>query len=107
MLKRLRHAEKLRLALVTLVLVGFALAGLMSVSPDLHQLLHHDANNDEHECLVTVLHHGGCEGALPAPLLTTVNTLILSSAVPTLHPQWVEPLFLTNCVLEHAPPVMG
>jgi hypothetical protein len=107
MLKCLRHAEKSRLALVTLVLAGMLLAVLMSASPDLHRRLHHDADDQQHECLVTVLHAGGCDAAAPAPVLAAVHQVILFTAAPILHAQWVEPLFLSNCVLEHAPPVMG
>ncbi len=107
MLKTLRHTKKLKSALAAMLLAGFALALLMSASPELHRLLHHDANDDAHECLVTTLNHDGCDSDVPAPLLTKVHDIVFFSAVPVLHSQWVEPLFLMNCVLEHAPPVTG
>ena len=107
MCQRIRNAGILRSAVAGLVLGGFVLALFMSVSPELHKSLHHNAEDVRHECLVTVLHAGGCDSAVPAPVLSAVHEVVLFTASPILHAQWVEPLFLSQCVLEHAPPVMG
>ncbi|MGZ5530111.1 MAG: hypothetical protein ACXWJB_15655 [Limisphaerales bacterium] len=44
-------------------------SALMAVSPSLHQLLHQDANQASHECVVTLMQKQQVCGEAPAPLL--------------------------------------
>lgn len=81
-------------------------AGWMAVSPELHEHLHHDANDAGHECLVTILSSGGVDHAVDVPVvLVPLETAV--TQVSPMHPQWVRPQFLNGSVLEHAPPVMA
>ena len=48
----------------------------LTVSPDLHRLLHHDSQSLNHECFVTQLSKG-----------SAVSSYV---AVPTLAPPWIE-----------------
>lgn len=86
-----------------LVAACVVLAVGLSVSPDLHEKLHHDAGHAHHECLVTMIASGGMDHVTPAPV--AVSTITSSDAVVRhWHPVWVRPLFLDGSVLEHAPP---
>jgi hypothetical protein len=87
-----------------LALAGFVLALMMSASPELHKSLHHDAEEAQHECLVTLLDSGGCEGA----------PVVGFAVQPLPEPQpflpgpdgiAAESFFLACSVFEHAPPV--
>ena len=106
MLRFLRHAKLLKLALLSLVLAGFALATAMAVSPDLHRQWHADADHEDHECLVTALLSGGVDHApvvamtLQPPVLTPVCG-VERSAVPA------RSFFLECSIFEHGPPVVS
>ena len=39
----------------------------MTGSPALHHGAHHDSDSQEHECVVTLFAHGGCDGVPDAP----------------------------------------
>ena len=81
-------------------------AGLMAVSPELHEHLHHDAGHADHVCLATMIASGGCESVMITPLLTQ-TCVAWTDSVHMLHAQWVRPLFLDGGVLEHGPPAMA
>jgi hypothetical protein len=48
----------------------------LTVSPELHQLLHQDSQNLNHECFVTQL--------------SKASSVLSNVAVPTLAPPWIE-----------------
>ena len=106
MLRFLRHAKHLKLALFSLVLAGFALATVMAASPELHRAWHADADHEDHECLVTALLSGGVDHApvvamtLQPPVLTPVCG-VERSAVPA------RSFFLECSIFEHGPPVVS
>ncbi|MBI5387216.1 MAG: hypothetical protein HZA90_21320 [Verrucomicrobia bacterium] len=54
--RRLRSAS--RLAAVALMLALWFTTVLLSASPRLHELLHHDSHSPNHECVVTLLGKG-------------------------------------------------
>jgi hypothetical protein len=105
MLKSLRHAGVLRLALVGAVLAGFLMALALATSSALHERIHHDADQPEHQCLATAIGCGGCVDAPTAPTLTAF-VAVLSEIAPKDRSRVVESPFLSCGVLEHAPPVI-
>src|SRR3954463_4789363 len=93
-----------RLALLAVVELGFCLALMASVSPELHKHLHHDADESGHECLITTLISGGVDGA-PAviivlqPPVPPPTLLIESPGIASYS------FFLECSVFEHGPPI--
>ena len=91
--------------IVSVVLVHFLAVLAMAASPGLHDLAHHDADQSAHHCAVTDMLSGGAGDGVPAQPFTVAAILphqFLS--VAEFDPLWIAALFLTGCVLEHAPP---
>jgi hypothetical protein len=86
------------------VSVAFLWALALSVSPQLHQRFHPDANRVEHSCAVTMIASGNYDHASHSPLVTLALSVIQFSKIPALTPQWVESPFLGAHIFEHAPP---
>jgi hypothetical protein len=76
----------------------------LSVSPQLHERIHPDANRTDHSCAVTLIASGNCNHSPSAPLVSVPTLVDQFSPTSALTPQWVEPLFLVASVFEHAPP---
>jgi hypothetical protein len=55
-------------------------SALIAVSPSLHQLLHQDANQSSHECIVTLMQKQQVCGNAPAPLFIGFASVISFSA---------------------------
>jgi hypothetical protein len=75
----------------------------LSVSPQLHERVHPDANRVEHTCAATLIASGNYNHA-PSALLITAPVPVDEFKVPELTPLWLGPLFLIAAVFEHAPP---
>jgi hypothetical protein len=105
MLAAIRHARVSRLAVVLTTLAGFVFALVLVASPELHERLHHDCDDEQghHECLATVLHAGGCDVVTPPPTLAAFVSTLLEVDEPD-HSIAVPSPFLTSRILEHAPP---
>jgi hypothetical protein len=89
------------------VLLGFILALLLSASPSLHELAHGDHDAGEHQCLVATLQGGSCNDVeLGVPTIAVFLASILVF-VPVCNSAWVDSVFLTGCVFEHAPPFVS
>jgi hypothetical protein len=69
MLKERTWRCGLRAILSTLLIAAVLFSALLAVSPSLHQILHKDANQATHECVVTMLQKQQVCGDAPAPLL--------------------------------------
>jgi hypothetical protein len=75
----------------------------LSVSPQLHERIHRDANRIEHTCAVTFVTSGTYEHSAPPPVLPQpIATTV--SRVAVLNPTWILSAFLSASVFEHAPP---
>jgi hypothetical protein len=89
--------------LVCTLLVHLVLAMGMAANHELHEWVHGDAGHDDHECVVQLLLHGGCDNAAaeqPALFLSH----LLHESVPQAPVADVPSVFLTGGILEHAPP---
>jgi len=106
MRKIIQRPGRLRSFIASTVAACVLVAGWMAVSPELHEHLHHDANDAGHECLVTILSSGGVDHAVDVPVVLVPLENAVARVRP-MHPQWVRPQFLNGSVLEHAPPLMA
>lgn len=88
----------------TLAFAAFTWTLVLSVSPQLHQQVHHDANRVEHTCAVTFVTSGTFDHAT-APLQATLppEPRQLSERAALASPS-VESPFLLASIFEHAPP---
>jgi hypothetical protein len=76
----------------------------LSVSPQLHQHVHADANSVEHSCAATLIASGNYNHAAPPVLVTGPDPAVLFSKILVLTSQWVDSPFLRASIFEHAPP---
>ena len=86
------------------VSVAFLWALALSVSPQLHQRFHQDANRLEHSCAVTMIASGSYNHVAHVPLVTAPVQAPQFSKTSALTPCWVQSPFLGACIFEHAPP---
>jgi len=101
-----RSSKNGRTFIATCVFAAFAWALALSVSPQLHQRVHADANRVEHSCAVTAITSGSYEHA-PYPLLASaLQATVEFSKTPVLNSVWVRPLLLCAHVFAHAPPTV-
>ena len=84
--------------------LAFAWTLVLSVSPQLHQRIHSDANKVEHSCAVTFIAAGSYEHFAVPPATGAPAQADQSSNVPALTSRCVQSAFLTASIFEHAPP---
>jgi hypothetical protein len=75
----------------------------LSASPQLHQRIHSNANQNDHVCAVTIVTTGKVHHAPPAAI-SVPAPLVDLAPIAQLSPARVQPLFLIAAVFEHAPP---
>lgn len=93
-----------RMFIATCVFAAFIWALALSVSPQLHQRVHADANRGEHSCGATMIASGSYDHATHPPLVGAAVLVPQFSKIPALTPWWVQSAFLGACIFEHAPP---
>ena len=76
----------------------------LTVSPQLHERIHSDANRIDHSCAVTFIASGSYNHSPVRAVVAVPDLVEQFFPVPTLTPQWVESAFLLARVFEHAPP---
>src|SRR5438874_12281707 len=79
----------------------------LSVSPQLHERIHSDANQVNHSCAVTFIASGTCDHSPAAPLVSAPDPTSESSQLLKLNPVWVQPVFLSAHLFAHAPPAFA
>jgi len=80
---------------------------ILTASPLLHSRIHKDANRPEHTCAVTLVASGSVDHAA-APILVGEPVPVFEfSEKPILTPAWVDSLFLSSRIFEHAPPALS
>lgn len=92
-----------RASVAVLAATAFLWTLTLSVSPQLHERLHPDANQVEHTCAATFVASGNYDHA-PLALLIRAPVPLGEFDIPTLSPRWIQPVFLIAAVFEHAPP---
>jgi hypothetical protein len=94
----------MRRVIIHFGLIGaFFFAIALASSPQLHERLHADAAQSQHECVVTLVSSGGCEH-MPCAILVRPAPQYPEIARPVAESLSIAPLFLTGRILEHAPP---
>jgi hypothetical protein len=88
----------------TFVSIAFLWTLALSVSPQLHERIHSDANKGEHTCAVTFVSSGSYNHVAHTPLVSAPVPAVQFSNIPALTPAWVQSPFLSASVFEHAPP---
>jgi hypothetical protein len=101
-----RLPDRGRAFVTVLVSAAFLWTLVLSVSPQLHERIHPDANRVDHTCAVTFIASGNYSHCAPAPLLSVPALVVQSSTIPALTPQWVESAFVLARIFEHAPPAL-
>jgi hypothetical protein len=89
------------------VLVAILLAHLFAImalaaSPALHEWIHADSHETDHQCAVVLFTGGGAEAAVVIAFVVALMVTIVSQAMPRCDR--VERLFRVLRILEHAPP---
>ena len=93
-----------RFFVATLVSTAFLWTIVLSASPGLHERVHLDANQSQHECAATLIASGNCHHSAAAPVVTAPVPAVQFSKIPALNPIWVVSPFLGASIFEHAPP---
>jgi hypothetical protein len=93
-----------RAFIATLVSAAFFWTLVLSGSPQLHGLIHSDANRASHTCAVTLIASGSYDHVSPSPLVRASDLTFQFSKIPALSSTWVQPVFLGAHIFAHAPP---
>jgi hypothetical protein len=79
----------------------------LSVSPQLHEEIHADANRVEHSCAVTFVASGSYDHVVQLSPISSPAEPVQFAKIPTLSSLWVQSPFLGASVFEHAPPTVS
>lgn len=99
------RAAMKRIAIHFGLIGAFLFANALSVSPQLHERVHPDANQTNHECAITLVAAGNYHHATTGSLIVFPAPAIQFSDLAALDPAWVPSPFLGASIFEHAPPV--
>jgi hypothetical protein len=80
-------------------------ATVLAVCPSLHELIHHDADDEHHDCAVTMLLAGQLEQPAIDPIVITKPALLPVPLDQTCESRSFGSFFLSCRLLEHAPPL--
>jgi hypothetical protein len=80
-------------------------ATVLAVCPSLHELIHHDADDEHHDCAVTMLLAGQLEQPALDPIVITKPALVPVPLDQTCENRSGGSFFLSCRLLEHAPPL--
>jgi hypothetical protein len=81
-------------------------AALLAVFPALHELIHHDADDEHHDCAVTLFLAGQIEQAFNEPIALGQSVPVALLPDRTYGTFVYGSFFLSCCILEHAPPLV-
>ena len=91
------------ICLLSLAMLHWAI--ILAVCPELHELIHHDADDEHHDCAVTAILSGGIEHTPMVPAVADVPAPALGCFFASFDAQPAASFFLSCRILEHAPPV--
>ena|SRR5271165_814718 len=80
-------------------------ATVLVVCPSLHELIHHDADDEHHDCAVTLFLAGQVEQPAIDLIVITKPALVPVSLDQSYETQSRGSFFLSCRILEHAPPL--
>ena len=100
-----RRASVCRAIVAVSISSAFFWALALSVSPQLHERIHSDASQGNHECAITLVAAGNYHHATNSPVIVLSAPAIQFSDLATLDSIWVPSPFLGASIFEHAPPV--
>ena len=80
-------------------------ATVLVVSPNLHELIHHDADDEHHDCAATLFLAGQVEQPSVDPLIITRPSPVQVTLDQSYDAQSYGSFFLNCRILEHAPPL--
>jgi hypothetical protein len=79
-------------------------ATVLAVCPSLHELIHHDADDEHHDCDVTMLLAGQVEQPAIDPIVISKLAVVPVPLDQSYETQSFGSFFLSCRTLEHAPP---
>ena len=92
---RIRHFKRHSHAVLASLLVGLVLLlDAMAACPNLHELIHHDADAPGHECAVTIFAHGQVDSPVVEVAVTmpVASVEFLAQTSVSVFPALVESL---------------
>jgi hypothetical protein len=103
--ERCKQRSSTGLAACALALI-LALLWLLTLaaSPNLHELVHPDADHEDHDCAVTVFLSGGFGQVVAEPIMIRQPDLELAYFSPGETRQRIIICPIIRSILEHAPP---
>jgi hypothetical protein len=99
----MKSSTMTRASVAILTSAAFLWTLTLSVSPQLHERVHPDANRVEHTCAATFVALGNYDHA-PTALLISAPVPLGEFEISELTPRWTQSVFLVAAVFEHAPP---
>lgn len=90
-----------------ILLASYLLVLAMAASPALHQWLHDDADEADHQCAAVTAAHGQMDRPMAEIAVVASPAPSWVQARPAIYANKVARVFLVNGVLEHAPPQRG
>src|SRR5258708_22176076 len=90
-----------------LLVVGILWVVTLTVSPQLHELIHPDAHHEDHDCAVTLFLGGGFVRSALLPSLAAGPLFTFLSHTPNLPSEILAALFRAQRISERGPPVTG
>jgi hypothetical protein len=101
----LRRNEGAQRAITAVVFASYLLVLAMAASPALHEWMHGDADEADHQCAAVTAIHGQLDRAVVDPAIVALPALSWVEPRPFLYAVTIARLFLLVRGLEHAPPV--
>jgi hypothetical protein len=99
-----RSQTRARVLIASVLFAAFSWTLLVSASPQLHGYIHDDANRIDHVCGITLIASGSYEHPAQPALINAPQFDVCFSAIASLTPTWVKPLFLNAHIFAHGPP---
>jgi hypothetical protein len=90
---------------VLVVAIFWALT--LTVSPQLHELIHPDADHEDHDCAVTLFLGGGLAHSPLLPSLVTGPLVLFLRHTPSPPPEISAVLFAGQRISERGPPAIS
>jgi len=102
----MKRSTSSRAFVAVLASAAFLWTLTLSVSPQLHERIHPDANRVDHSCAITFVASGSYNHSPAAPLIST-SVPIDEFKTPELTLRSLGSLFLLARIFEHAPPALS